>query len=285
MEIIEFLKSIIYGIVEGITEFLPISSTGHLILLEEILPMNASEAFMEMFDVVIQLGAILAVVVIYFNKLNPFAPRKSKKQRQQTWAIWGKVVIGCIPAVIAGLLFDDWMDEHLYNAYVVSAMLILYGILFIVLEAKNGKRTFSVNTVGQLSYVGAGLIGLFQILAMVPGTSRSGVTILGAMLLGVSRTAAAEYSFFLSIPIMFGASGLKLVKFFLKGNVFAGPEIGILIVGTIASFVVALIAIRFLLSYIKQHDFKAFGYYRIVLGALVLLYFLMQSFVSGSIAA
>ena len=281
MAFLDYLYAIIYGIVEGITEFLPISSTGHLILLEEFLPMNVSEAFMEMFDVVVQVGAILAVVVLYFNKLNPFAPRKSSKQKQMTWGIWAKVVVGCIPAVICGLLFDDWMDEHLYNAYVVAAMLILYGILFIVLESKNSKRTFSVNNVVQLSYTGAALIGLFQILAMVPGTSRSGITILGAMLLGVSRTAAAEYSFFLSIPIMFGASGLKLVKFFLDGNSFAGSEIGVLIVGTISAFVVALIAIRFLLDYIKQNDFKAFGYYRVGLGAVVLVYFLLQSYVGA----
>ena len=278
---LDFFMAIIYGIVEGITEFLPISSTGHLILLEAFLPMSVSEAFMEMFDVVVQLGAILAVVVLYFNKLNPFAPHKSSKQKQQTWSIWFKVVVGCIPAVICGLLFDDWMDEHLYNEYVVSAMLILYGILFIVLESKNKNRSFSVNNVAQLSYTGAALIGLFQILAMVPGTSRSGVTILGAMLLGVSRTAAAEYSFFLSIPIMFGASGLKLVKFLLDGNSFAGSEIGVLIVGTISAFVVALIAIRFLLNYIKQNDFKAFGYYRVGLGAVVLVYFLLQSYVGA----
>jgi len=281
MQILDFFMAIIYGIVEGITEFLPISSTGHLILLERFLPMNVSEAFMEMFDVVVQLGAILAVVVLYFNKLNPFAPRKSSKQKQMTWSIWGKVVVGCVPAVICGLLFDDWMDEHLYNEYVVAAMLILYGILFVVLENKNGKRSFSVNNVVQLSYTGAALIGLFQILAMVPGTSRSGVTILGAMLLGVSRTAAAEYSFFLSIPIMFGASGLKLVKFFWDGNSFAGSEIGVLVVGTISAFVVALIAIRFLLNYIKQNDFKAFGYYRVGLGAVMLVYFLLQGYVAA----
>lgn len=280
MEIIEILKSILYGIVEGVTEFLPISSTGHLLLLEEFLPMKATEEFMEMFDVVVQLGAILAVVAVYFNKLNPFAPRKSKKQKRQTWAIWGKVAIGCIPAAVFGFLFDDWMDEHLYNAYVVAGMLILYGVLFIVLESKNHKRSFSVQTVAQLSYVGAVMIGLFQILAMVPGTSRSGVTILGAMLLGVSRVAAAEFSFFLSIPVMFGASGLKLAKFLLNGHTFAGSEIGILAGGVVSAFIVALIAIRFLMSYIKQHDFKAFGYYRIALGALVLAYFLMQMFVN-----
>ena len=281
MEFLDFLIAIIYGIVEGITEFLPISSTGHLILLEEFLPMNVSEAFMEMFDVVVQLGAILAVVVLYFNKLNPFASRKSSKQKQMTWGIWGKVVVGCIPAVICGLLFDDWLDEHLYNAYVVAAMLILYGILFIALESKNKKRSFAVNNVVQLSYTGAALIGLFQILAMVPGTSRSGVTILGAMLLGVSRTAAAEYSFFLSIPIMFGASGLKLVKFFLDGNSFAGSEIGVLIVGTVSAFVVALIAIRFLLNYIKQNDFKSFVYYRVALGEVVLVYYMLQNYVAA----
>lgn len=285
MEIIELLKSILYGIVEGITEFLPISSTGHLLLLEEFLPMEASAEFMEMFDVVVQLGAILAVLVVYFNKLNPFAPRKSQKQKRQTWAIWGKVVIGCIPAAVFGVLFDDWMDEHLYNAYVVAAMLILYGVLFVVLETKNRKRSFSVQNLSQLSYVGAALIGVFQILAMVPGTSRSGVTILGAMLLGVSRVAAAEFSFFLSIPIMFGASGLKLVKFFLEGHLLAGSEIWILVGGVVSAFIVALIAIRFLMGYIKKHDFKVFGYYRIALGLLVLAYFLMQVFVNTPAAA
>ncbi len=282
MEILQLLKSIIYGIVEGVTEFLPISSTGHLLLLEEFLPMEASAAFMEMFDVVVQLGAILAVLVLYFHKLNPFAPRKSPKQRQLTWGVWCKVVVGCLPAAVIGLLFDDWMDEHLYNAYVVAAMLILYGILFIVLETKNRKRSFPVQNVAQLSYVGAVLIGLFQILAMVPGTSRSGVTILGAMLLGVSRTAAAEFSFFLSIPIMFGASGLKLVKFFLDGNLLTATEGWILLGGVVSAFIVAMIAIRFLMSYIKQHDFKAFGYYRIGLGVLVLAYYLMQAFVNAA---
>lgn len=284
MEIYELLKSIVYGIVEGITEFLPISSTGHLLLLEEFLPMTASAEFMEMFDVVVQLGAILAVVVVYFNKLNPFAPRKSPKAKQQTWAIWAKVVIGCLPAVVCGLLFDDWMDEHLYNAYVVAAMLILYGILFIVLETKNRKRIFSVRSLTQLSYTGAFLIGLFQILALVPGTSRSGVTILGAMLLGVSRVPAAEFSFFLSIPIMFGASGLKLVKFFMEGHLLTSSEGWILAGGVVSAFLVALLAIRFLMGYIKKHDFKAFGYYRIALGALVLAYFLMQMFVNMPVA-
>ncbi len=275
MEILTVIKTLIYGIVEGITEFLPISSTGHLLLLEEILPMPMSDAFMEMFDVVIQLGAILAVVVLYFHKLNPFSRRKSRKQKRQTWSLWGKVVIGCIPAVVAGLLFDDWMDEHLYNGYVVAAMLILYGVLFLVLEHVNRRRTFAVQNVNQLSYLGAFLIGVIQILALVPGTSRSGVTILGAMLLGVSRTAAAEYSFFLSIPIMVGASGLKLVKFFLKGNAFTGTETGVLLIGTVVSFIVAMLAIRFLMGYIRSHDFKAFGVYRIVLGVIVVAYFVI----------
>lgn len=280
MEILDVIKSLIYGIVEGVTEFLPISSTGHLILLEEILPMNASEAFMEMFDVVVQLGAILAVIVLFFHKLNPFAPRKSAKQKRQTWSIWGKVIIGCLPAGILGVLFDDWMDEHLYNAYVVAAMLILYGVLFVVMESRRNKREVRVANVGQLSYVGALMIGLFQVLAMVPGTSRSGVTILGAMLLGVSRTAAAEYSFFLAIPIMFGASGLKLVKFLLDGNVLAGNELGILIIGTVSAFIVALLAVNMLMKYIKEHDFKVFGYYRIGLGVLVLAYFGLRAFIA-----
>lgn len=280
MEILDLIKSLIYGIVEGVTEFLPISSTGHLILLEEFLPMSASEAFMEMFDVVVQLGAILAIIVLYFNRLNPFAPRKSAKQKRQTWAIWGKVVIGCLPAAVFGFLLDDWMDAHLYNAYVVAAMLILYGILFLVMENRNNRTSPRVTNVGQLSYIGALLIGLFQILAMVPGTSRSGVTILGAMLLGVSRTAAAEYSFFLAIPIMFGASGLKLVKFLMEGNVLEGSELGILIVGTVSAFIVALLAVNALMKYIKEHDFKVFGYYRIGLGVLVLVYFGLRAFIA-----
>lgn len=281
MEILDGIKALIYGIVEGITEFLPISSTGHLLLLEEILPMNASEAFMEMFDVVVQLGAILAIIVLYFNRLNPFAPRKSAKQKRQTWEIWGKVVIGCLPAAILGFLLDDWMDAHLYNSYVVAAMLILYGILFLVMESRRNKNHVRVTSVGQLSYVGALMIGLFQVLAMVPGTSRSGVTILGAMLLGVSRTAAAEYSFFLAIPIMFGASGLKLVKFLLEGNVLEGSELGILIIGTVSAFVVALLAVNMLMSYIKEHDFKVFGYYRIGLGVLVLAFFGLRAFIGA----
>ncbi len=279
MDILTVLKSVIYGIIEGITEFLPISSTGHLILLEEILPMEASEEFMEMFDVVIQLGAILAVVVLYFHRLNPLSPSKTEKQRRQTWSTWGKVIIGCIPAVIAGLLFDDWMNEHLYNGYVVAAMLILYGVLFLLLETWNSHRKFAIHSVGQLSYIGAFSIGLFQLLALVPGTSRSGVTILGAMLLGVSRTAAAEFSFFLAIPVMFGASGLKIVKFIMEGSVLASSEIVILAVGTITAFVVAMIAIRFLLSFIKGHDFKAFGVYRIVLGVIVLGFFAVRAFI------
>jgi undecaprenyl-diphosphatase len=279
MEIFEAIKALIYGIVEGVTEFLPISSTGHLILLEEILPMNASEAFMEMFDVVVQLGAILAIIVLYFNKLNPFARHKSAKQKRQTWEIWGKVVIGCLPAAVLGFLLDDWLDAHLYRASVVAAMLILYGILFLVMENRNTKVNPRVTSVGQLSYVGALMIGLIQVLAMIPGTSRSGVTILGAMLLGVSRTAAAEYSFFLAIPIMFGASGLKLVKFLLEGNVLAGTELGILMIGTVSAFLVALLSVRFLMNYIKEHDFKAFGYYRIGLGLLVLVYFGLRAFV------
>ena len=276
MDILQLLKSIIYGIVEGVTEFLPISSTGHLLLLEEFLPMEASDAFMEMFDVVVQLGAILAVLVLYFHKLNPFAPRKSPKQKQLTWGVWCKVVAGCLPAAVIGFLLDDWMDAHLYNAYVVAAMLIFYGILFIVLETKNRKRSFPVQNVAQLSYVGAFLIGLFQILAMVPGTSRSGVTILGAMLLGVSRTAAAEFSFFLAIPTMLGASLLKGVKFLLGGAAMTGQEGAILIFGSVTAFVVSLLAIRGLMQYVRKHTFSAFGVYRIALGGLVLLYFLLR---------
>lgn len=280
MNIVEMIKVLIYGIVEGITEFLPISSTGHLILLEEILPLNASDAFMEMFDVVVQLGAILAIVVLYFNRLNPFAPSKSAKQKRQTWEIWGKVVIGCIPAGVLGFLLDDWLDAHLYNGYVVAATLIIYGVLFIFVENSADHRSVQVQNLGQLSYVGALMIGLLQVLAMIPGTSRSGITIIGAMLLGVSRVAAAEFSFFVAIPIMCGASGLKFLKFFLDGNTLLANDWMTLAVGTVSAFVVALLSVRMLMNYIKEHDFKGFGYYRIGLGVLVLVFFGLRAFIA-----
>lgn len=271
---IEYLKALVYGILEGITEFLPVSSTGHLILLKRLLPFKeGSEAFMEMFDVVIQLGAILAVCVLYFDKLNPFG-KKSEKAKQHTWLIWLKVAIGCVPAMICGLLLDDWFDEHFYNEITVSITLILYGIFFLVLEKRNEKREFAITRFSQMSYLCAVLIGIFQVLAMIPGTSRSGATILGAMLLGVSREVAAEFSFFMAIPIMFGASLLKIVKFVLEGNMLTRSQIGILAVAMLSAFLVAVLAIKLLMNFIKGHDFKAFGIYRIVLGVLVLAYFL-----------
>lgn len=269
--LIEFLKVVILGIVEGITEWLPISSTGHMILVEEFIQLNASAEFKEMFFVVIQLGAILAVVLLYFHKLNPFAPSKTKQEKIDTMHIWYKVVVGVIPAGVLGVLFDDWLNERFYNYQTVAITLIVYGILFIVIENRNRGKVEKITSFQELSYKTALLIGLFQVLALIPGTSRSGATILGAIILGTSRYIAAEYSFFLSIPIMFGASALKLIKF---GFDFTGMEIGILLTGMIVAFVVSLLAIRFLMQYIKNNDFKAFGWYRIVLGILVLGYFL-----------
>ena len=273
---LEFLKVILLGIVEGITEWLPISSTGHLILVDQFVHLKASDAFKEMFNVVVQLGAILAVVVIYFNKLNPFARTKSRKQRVQTIQLWMKVVIACIPAAVLGILFDDWMEEHLHNYIVVSIMLIVYGVLFILIENWNKKRTPAVSKLNELTYQTAFLIGVFQVLSLIPGTSRSGATIIGGLLLGVSRYVAAEFTFFLAIPVMFGASALKLLKFFAEGAGISGMEIALLLVGCSVAFVVSVIAIKFLMGYIKKNDFKAFGYYRIVLGVLVLAFFALN---------
>lgn len=270
MEFIEIVKAIILGIIEGITEWLPISSTGHMILADEFVQLNMSEAFKEMFFVVIQLGAIMAVVLLYFNKLNPFSSRKSVRQKRETWILWFKVAVATIPAAIIGLLFDDIIDELFYNYKTVSIMLIVYGILFIIIENRNKHRRSLINNFSELTYKTALAIGLFQVLALIPGTSRSGATIIGAMLVGTSRGVAAEFTFFLAIPVMFGASLLKLNKF---GLVFTGAEIIILLVGTIISFLVSIVAIKFLLRYIKRNDFKVFGYYRIVLGIIVILYF------------
>ena len=267
---LEILKSIIFGIVEGITEWLPISSTGHLILLNEFLKLEQGDAFFEMFQVVIQLGAILAVVVIYFHKLNPFSPKKTQKQKMMTWQIWIKVLIGSVPAAVVGLLLDDWIDEKLYHWYVVAAMLIIYGVLFIIVENYQKGKDPKVTRLSQLTVPMLLIIGVFQMLAMIPGTSRSGATIVGALMLGISRGAVAEFTFFLAIPVMFGASALKLLKF---GFNFTGMQAAILIVGMAVSFIVSIIAIKFLLKYIKNHDFKVFGYYRIVLGVIVFLYF------------
>ena len=273
MFFIEFLKVVFLGIVEGITEWLPISSTGHMILVDEFIQLQASEAFKEMFLVVIQLGAILAVVLLYFHKLNPFSSRKTLEEKKETMQIWYKVIVGVIPAGVAGLLFDDWLNEHLYNYWTVAIMLILYGILFIFIENRNKGQAARVNSIEELSYRTAFNIGLFQVLSLIPGTSRSGATILGGIILGTSRQIAAEYSFFLSIPVMFGASALKLFKF---GFSFTATELIILLTGMIVAFVVSVLAIRFLLTYIKNNDFKAFGWYRIILGLIVIGYFLLR---------
>nr|WP_308741936.1 undecaprenyl-diphosphate phosphatase [uncultured Anaerocolumna sp.] len=272
MDFIEIIKALVLGIVEGITEWLPISSTGHLILFENLLTLNVSAEFMEMMRVVIQLGAIMAVVILYFNKLNPFSPKKSMQEKKDTMSIWFKVIVGVLPAGILGVLFDDWFDAHFYNDVTVAITLILYGVLFIIIENRNkGKRT-QINSFQDLSYKTALYIGLFQVLALIPGTSRSGATILGAIILGASRYIAAEYSFFLAIPVMFGASALKLLKF---GFNFTGTELAILLTGMISAFVVSIIAIKFLLKYIKNNDFKAFGWYRIVLGLIVIGFFII----------
>lgn len=274
---IEILKSILYGIVEGITEWLPISSTGHMILLEEIMPMNVSKSFWSMFLVVIQLGAILAVVVLYWNKIFPFRKNKEGKYTsvKSIWILWSKILVATIPAAIIGLALDDWIDAHLYNGFVVAIMLILVGVAFIYIENRNKDMRPSVNSLSALSYKDALIIGLFQVVAAVlPGTSRSGATIVGGLMIGVSRAIAAEFTFFLAIPVMFGASLLKLVKF---GLAFSVLEFFILVIGMVVAFFVSIFVIRFLMSYIKKHDFKVFGWYRIVLGAFVLIFFAIRA--------
>ena len=274
---IEILKSILYGIVEGITEWLPVSSTGHMILLEEIMPMNVSESFWNMFLVVIQLGAILAVVLLYWNKIFPFRKNKEGKyvSVKSIWILWSKILVATIPAAVIGLLLDDWIDAHLYNGFVVAIMLILVGIAFIYVEDRNKDMRPSVNTLASLSYNDALIIGLFQVVAAIlPGTSRSGSTIIGGLMIGVSRAVAAEFTFFLAIPVMFGASLLKLVKF---GFSFTLLEFFILAFGMIVAFVVSIFVIRFLMSYIKKHDFKVFGWYRIALGLIVLVFFAVRA--------
>lgn len=274
---IEILKSILYGIVEGITEWLPISSTGHMILLEEIMPMNVSKSFWSMFLVVIQLGAILAVVVLYWNKIFPFRKNKEGKYTsvKSIWILWSKILVATIPAAIIGLALDDWIDAHLYNGFVVAIMLILVGVAFIYIENRNKDMRPSVNSLSALSYKDALIIGLFQVVAAVlPGTSRSGATIVGGLMIGVSRAVATEFTFFLAIPVMFGASLLKLVKF---GLAFSVLEFFILVIGMVVAFFVSIFVIRFLMSYIKKHDFKIFGWYRIVLGAFVLIFFAIRA--------
>ena len=270
---LEILKAIVFGIVEGITEWLPVSSTGHLILLNEFLTLNVSEAFLEMFDVVIQLGAIFAVLVLFFHKLNPFSLKKTTEEKRGTWLLWSKVIVAVIPSAVLGLAFDDWFDEHFYNYIVVALMLIVYGVAFLWVEEKHNKTTTPrVTDVAAIDWKTALLIGAFQCLALIPGTSRSGSTILGSILLGVSRGAASEFSFFLAIPTMLGASALKALGFFMDGNAATSTEIMVLITGMVVSFAVSLVVIRGLMEYVRRHSFSAFGIYRIVLGALVLLY-------------
>ncbi len=310
MDIIELLKSAFLGLVEGITEWLPISSTGHMILVDEFIKLNVSKTFLNMFLVVIQLGAILAVCVLFFHELNPFSPSKGKEGRRDTWKLWGKIVLGCIPAAVIGLPLNDWMEDHFYNAPVVAIALIVYGIAFIVIETRrartretldvlpgarpagahfampsvsedDGGDFGSIATLDDLSWKTALGIGLFQVLSLVPGTSRSGSTIIGGLLLGCTRAVASKFTFFLAIPVMFGASALKLVKFFIKGGTFGASEAAILGVGCVVAFVVSLAAIKWLMGFVKRHDFKAFGVYRIVLGVVVLAYFLVAVPVLG----
>ena len=296
MDLIELFKAALFGLVEGVTEWLPISSTGHMLLLNEFVKLNVSKDFWDMFLVVIQLGAILAVCVMFFNSLNPFSRKKTPDERRGTWRLWGQVIVACIPAAAIGIPLDDWMEEHLGSPFVVAGALIAYGIAFIVIEnlraskpsgahfgsaKKNGPiaiysdESAPTQSVSELSWGTALGIGAFQILSIVPGTSRSGSTIIGGLLLGCSRTVAAEFTFYLAIPVMVGASGLRLVKYFLKGNAFTSSELAILGVGCVVAFVVSICAIRFLMSFVKKHDFKPFGWYRIVLGVAVITYFLL----------
>ncbi len=270
---LDILKVIILGIVEGITEWLPVSSTGHLILVGDLLSPSMSEEFMEMFNVVIQLGAIMAVVVLYFHKLNPFSPTKTQRQKMLTWQMWIKVVIASVPAGVVGLLFDDVLDRLFYKPLPVAVMLIVYGILFIIVENRNAGRKPNVTKISELSVQMLLWIGFFQMLALIPGTSRSGATIVGALIIGVSREVAAEFTFFLAIPAMFGASLLKLAKY---GFAFTAGEFGLLLLGCLVSFALSIVAIKFLMGYIKKNDFKIFGYYRIALGALIILVSLVQ---------
>ena len=273
MEFIEIIKAIIIGMVQGITEWLPVSSTGHMILVDEFIRLDVTPRFMEMFLVVIQLASIMAVVVLYFHKLNPFSPKKSTEEKKDTISLWLKVLVGIIPAGIMGVLFDDWITENFYNYVTVSIMLIFYGVLFIIVENKNKKRPTKIRNFSELSYKTAFGIGIFQVLSLIPGTSRSGSTILGGIILGAHRPIAAEFSFFMSIPIMFGASLLKLLKF---GFAFTGSELAVLLTGMVVAFLVSIVAIKFLMLYIRKNDFKAFGWYRIILGILVLVYFMLR---------
>ena len=276
-EFIEILKVIFLGIVEGITEWLPISSTGHMILVDEFLRLNVSDGFKEMFFVVIQLGAILAVPVIFWKKLFPFSKKSTKEEKVQIWHLWFKVVVGVLPAAVLGLLLDDFLDEHLYNFVVVAIALVVYGVAFILVEKFKKDKEYRIESVYDITYKDALIIGAYQVLSLIPGTSRSGSTILGGMLTGVSRTAAAEFSFFLAIPVMLGASALKVLKFILAGFTATTLELALLAIGILVSFLVSLVVIEFLMSFVKKHSFKAFGIYRIALGAVLIVYFLIKT--------
>ena len=276
MFIFEIIKAVLFGIVEGITEWLPVSSTGHLILLNEFINLKVSPQFQSMFDVVIQLGAILAVIVIFFEKLNPFSPKKSHAKKNATWQLWFKVCLAILPSGLVGVLFDDWMDAHLHHGIPVAIALIVYGIAFILVEKRNEGIKPRIGKVWHIDYKTALLIGCFQCLSLVPGTSRSGSTILGAILLGVGRSAGSEFSFFMAIPTMLGASAIKLLKFLLSGAAFGFGEFVLLTVGTLVSFIVSMAAIKALMNYVRKHSFSAFGWYRIVLGAVVLVYFVIK---------
>ena len=277
IEILEILKAVLFGIVEGITEWLPVSSTGHLILLDEFIRLKVTAEFYEMFEVVIQLGAILAVIVLFFHKLWPFSSKKSAQEKKNTWNLWFKVIVAVIPSAVLGLLLDDWMDAHLYNYVVVAIALIFYGIAFLLVERKNDGKAAKIDSVEAIDYKTALLIGAFQCLSLIPGTSRSGSTILGAILLGVARPAGAEFSFFLAIPTMVGASGLKLLKYLLEGMIPSTGEIAVLITGCLVSFLVSLLVIRALMDYVRKQSFGVFGIYRIILGAAVLVYFAFKT--------
>ena len=277
--IIELLKAVLFGIVEGITEWLPVSSTGHMILLDEFVKLKVSAEFYEMFQVVIQLGAILAVILLFFHKLNPFSPKKNADQKKNTWILWLKVVVAVLPSAVIGLLLDDWMDAHLYNYIVVAIALVVYGVAFILVEKRNGKQELKIRDVQDIDYRTALLIGAFQCLSLIPGTSRSGATILGAIALGVARPAGAEFSFFLAIPTMLGASALKLLKFMLSGVSAGGLEIAVLVIGCVVSFVVSLLVIKGLMDYVRKRSFSVFGIYRIILGVVVIGYFLIKTLI------
>lgn len=277
MNFIEYIKAIFIGIIEGITEWLPVSSTGHMILFDEFLKLDVTEDFKEMFLVVIQLGAILAVPILFWNKLWPFTKEKSQTEKSRTLSLWLKVIVGALPAAVIGLLFDDILDTYLYNYVTVSVALVVYGIAFVLVERLKNKSGFRIDSVYDLTYADALKIGAFQVLSLIPGTSRSGSTILGGMLSGISRTASAEFSFFMAIPIMLGASGLKILKFILGGFTATGGEIAILLVGIIVSFLVSLLAIKLLMDFVKRHSFSIFGVYRIVLGVIVFGYFIANN--------